>query len=353
MQGLNFPRAMQKEEPGRYLAVDFETNGLPQETWLRPCAAFPTQVSVDAYVPSTGEILHLYDSLVHGALDLTAWALANTPVTLEALEKAPLPEEVVAALASLWREGDVLVAHNARFDLGAVLPLIAAPSHPFLASSWICTKNEPWVRLGVGKQPSLADMCSLLAVPFSASAAHDVVYDTHSLACCLRVARERNLTWSMQVPLSASPDRRVNLVKLEPEDEVLRFGKYKGCRFGTVLREREDYCRYMRHCEKLQHPQAMRFQQWLETQLCPQCGRFFCHCASLALFQDQAFGAEVLGFGPHKGKTFMEAASRGFRCCDATPKSRPPRRRFSEWLNEACCGRCGSLKNSRDCCIYD
>ena len=48
----------------RFLALDFETNGLPCDTWLLPCPAFPTQVSVDAFVPSTGEIVHLYDSLI-------------------------------------------------------------------------------------------------------------------------------------------------------------------------------------------------------------------------------------------------------------------------------------------------
>ena len=44
----------------RYLAIDFETNGRPCDR-VGPCGAFPTQVSVTAFVPSTGKVLHLYD----------------------------------------------------------------------------------------------------------------------------------------------------------------------------------------------------------------------------------------------------------------------------------------------------
>ena len=139
----------------RFLALDFETNGLPWDK-LRPCGAFPTQVSVDAFVPSTGEIAHLYDSFIRGAIDVSAWVLQNTPVTLELLDRAPHPDDVATALAQLWQEGDIIVAHNAQFDLDTVLPKIAAPTHPFLTGPSICSKQEPWVRMSVGKQPSPA-----------------------------------------------------------------------------------------------------------------------------------------------------------------------------------------------------
>ncbi len=45
----------------RYLCIDFETNGRPND-WVLPCGAFPTQVSVTACVPATREMTHLYDS---------------------------------------------------------------------------------------------------------------------------------------------------------------------------------------------------------------------------------------------------------------------------------------------------
>ena len=45
----------------RYLIIDFETNGKTCDK-VMPMGAFPTQVSVDAFDPETGEVHHLYDS---------------------------------------------------------------------------------------------------------------------------------------------------------------------------------------------------------------------------------------------------------------------------------------------------
>ena len=87
----------------RYLAIDFETNGRPND-YVLPCGAYPTQVSVTAFVPASGEIVHLYDSLIHGARSLTDWVIQNTPVRLELLQNAPSAKEVSAALAELWQK---------------------------------------------------------------------------------------------------------------------------------------------------------------------------------------------------------------------------------------------------------
>jgi len=103
----------------RYLAIDFETNGRPCDRVL-PCGAFPTQVSVDAFDLDSGEVVHLYDSFIHGARSLSEWVVENTPVTLEILDCAPSAKEVADALADLWVDGDVIAAHNCTFDLGTV-----------------------------------------------------------------------------------------------------------------------------------------------------------------------------------------------------------------------------------------
>ena len=103
----------------RCLVIDFETNGRPCDA-ERPCGAFPTQVSVDAFDLETGEITHLYDSFIRGAETLSEWVVKNTPVSLKKLDKAPYSWEVAEALAKLWKPGDVIVAHNVSFDLNAL-----------------------------------------------------------------------------------------------------------------------------------------------------------------------------------------------------------------------------------------
>jgi DNA polymerase III epsilon subunit-like protein len=190
--------ALKKVDMTRYLCIDFETNGRPNDRVL-PCGAFPTQVSVTAYVPATGEVTHLYDSYIRGAQSLSDWVQDNTPVTMHKLEDAHVHEEVSIALAKLWQEGDTIVAHNAGFDLGTVLPKIAWVEHPFFSCPTICTMREPWIRKAIGKQPSLADLCEFFNVPFQANLAHDATYDTHVLASCMMAAHRDGCAWSSRV----------------------------------------------------------------------------------------------------------------------------------------------------------
>ena len=354
----------------RFLALDFETNGLPCDK-LRPCGAFPTQVSVDAFVPSTGEIVHLYDSFIRGALDVSPWVLQYTPVTLELLDRAPHPDDVATALAQLWQEGDIIVAHNAQFDLDTVLPKIAAPTHPFLTGPSVCSKQEPWVRMSVGKQPSLADLCATLDVPFCGSDAHDATYDTKILACCLKAAHERNRTWSLRTPKSQitlhaclgmppSPqvDRRVKIPKepLNPGDELFVMGKHKGYCFRDVRDADDGYTYY---AETITKPfgQMARFKKWLQDSQCPTCKKHFCHCKSLPL--DTSMYNDVLTFERCKGMTYQEAAIQnrgyciGFHMNLNKAKSSKPQRRFHEWIGATLCNRCYQFKDSKQCCIFD
>ena len=198
----------------RYLAIDFETNGRPHDR-VYPCGAFPTQVSVTAFEPASGQITHLYDTYIRGARSLTRWVMDNTPVSFRILEHAPPAMEVSAALADLCRAGDVVVAHNAQFDLGMVLPKIADDAHPLFGCLTICTMREAWVRQAVGKLPKLQDLCALLDVPFDPVAAHDAAYDTMALAACMKEAHLRGHSWSTRLR-PRPPDRGLFLDRQVP-----------------------------------------------------------------------------------------------------------------------------------------
>ena len=243
----------------RYLAIDFETNGRPCDRVL-PCGAYPTQVSVSAFVPASGEVLHLYDSFIHGARSLTDWVLENTPVTLELLQNAPPAAEVSAALAELWQAGDIVVAHSTCFDLGMVLPKIAKWDHPFLTAPRICTMREAWPRKALGKMQSLSDLCGLLRVPFKAAEAHDATYDTMALARCMKEAHLKRYSWTVKVPAAVAP-------KAPQGSEMLRFGKYAGETFEWVMRHDPSYCDwFLGEQETLRTGQPARFEAYLENQ---------------------------------------------------------------------------------------
>lgn len=176
----------------RYLCLDFETNGRPQDR-VQPCGAFPTQVSVTAFVPATDEVTQLYDSYIYGAMSLSEWVECNTPVDLVLLETAPSGEEVSATLAELWQEGDIVVAHNAQFDICTVLPKIAHPTHPFFSCPTICTMRQPWARNIFGKIPAMSELCGFFKVPYNAKSAHDARYDSNALACCMKAIHKDGL----------------------------------------------------------------------------------------------------------------------------------------------------------------
>ena len=241
----------------RYLAIDFETNGRPNDCVL-PCGAYPTQVSVTAFVPSSGEVIHLYDSFIHGARSLSDWVVEHTPVTLDVLWGAPSAGEVSAALAGLWQEGDIVAAHNATFDLGVVLPKIANPNHPFLTAPRICTMRERWTHVACGKnQPALADLCRFLCVPFRPAEAHDATYDTMMLARCLKAAHAQGCAWSVKVPTAPQTCSG---------SEALTFGKHVGQTFEWAWKHDRGYCDWFLEAETgTRTGNAMRFSKYLKA----------------------------------------------------------------------------------------
>ena len=110
----------------RYVCLDFETNGFPgkasapREEWTLPWSSYPIQLSVD-FVES-GEVTHAMDAVIRGATQLAPWVRKNVPITLKDIaERGVHFREVVKMLADMLREGDMIVAHNAQFDLETVL----------------------------------------------------------------------------------------------------------------------------------------------------------------------------------------------------------------------------------------
>ena len=95
----------------------------------------------------------------------------------------------------MWKPGDIIVAHNVSFDLGALLK-ISPPWHPWLQSVVVDTMRSPWIKRDIGKPPGLRALCEHLGVPFEQSKQHDATYDTHALALCLQEARARGLEWT-------------------------------------------------------------------------------------------------------------------------------------------------------------
>src|SRR3954471_7616745 len=94
-----------------FLAVDTETNGLARER----CEL----TEVGAVIVGGGELHDRWSSLVGVRRPLSPGIQRFTGISQAMIDRAPPPEAVLPALADLLR-GRVLVAHNARFDVGVL-----------------------------------------------------------------------------------------------------------------------------------------------------------------------------------------------------------------------------------------
>jgi DNA polymerase III alpha subunit (gram-positive type) len=201
----------------RYICIDFETNGFstpgaPRSEWTLPWSNFPTQISVD--IVEDGEVSHAYDAVIAGATCLSAWARDNVNLTLPQIRAGTPFREVVRTLATLLRDGDTIVAHNASFDLDTVLARTAQKLRErdgtefpgidrVLQAPRFCTMRSAYARgLCVGrKQPKLDLLCRHFQVELTD--AHDARADTRALAECVAEAWRRGVMLERSATLTS------------------------------------------------------------------------------------------------------------------------------------------------------
>ena len=68
-----------------------------------------------------GEIQPAYDTIIAGAKQLAPWVRANVPVTIQQVRDGVPFNRMLVDLTELLQTGDVIVAHNALFDMDTAL----------------------------------------------------------------------------------------------------------------------------------------------------------------------------------------------------------------------------------------
>ena len=192
----------------RYVCLGFETNGFlgktgaPREDWTLPWSSNPIQLGVDFV--EHGEVTHAMDAVIRGATQLSPWVRNNVPITLKDIaERGVHFMEVVKQLAGMLREGDMIVAHNAQFDLEMVLARTAnklydldclddlSAARVILEAPRFCTMRCAYSRTTFGKLPSMHQLCEHFQV--SLVGAHDARADSAALAHCVAEAWRRGV----------------------------------------------------------------------------------------------------------------------------------------------------------------
>src|SRR3954451_823974 len=128
--------------PAEFVAVDTETNGYGGDL----CE----MTEVGAVLVGGGELHEIYDSLVRIERPLSRGIQRFTGITQGMVDGAPPPDEVLGELADLL-EGRVMVAHNARFDVGVLRQAferagIDWPKPPVICTVALARRFAPLVR---------------------------------------------------------------------------------------------------------------------------------------------------------------------------------------------------------------
>jgi DNA polymerase III subunit epsilon len=128
--------------PAEFIALDTETNGYGGDL----CE----MTEVGAVLVGGGELHETYDSLVRVERPLSRGIQRFTGITQGMVDGAPPPDEVLPEIAHLL-EGRVLVAHNARFDVGVLRQAFEHagldwPKPPVLCTVQVARRFAPLVR---------------------------------------------------------------------------------------------------------------------------------------------------------------------------------------------------------------
>ena len=137
-----------------YAIVDVETTGL-NPGWDRI-----VELSIVTVVPSTGEVTLVFDSLINPLRTMGGTAIHG--ITPEMVSDAPSFAEI-AAEAVVALSGNVLVAHNADFDMRF---LKAEFQHLGICCDVPYLDTLPlWPALGLGKRQALESLLASIGIP--------------------------------------------------------------------------------------------------------------------------------------------------------------------------------------------
>ena len=128
--------------PAEFVAVDTETNGYGGDL----CE----MTEVGAVLVGGGELHETYDSLVQVERPLSRGIQRFTGITQGMVDGAPPADEVLGELADLL-DGRVMVAHNARFDVGVLRQAFERagldwPKPPVICTVALARRFAPLVR---------------------------------------------------------------------------------------------------------------------------------------------------------------------------------------------------------------
>lgn len=163
------------------VGVDTETTGFKArkgDKILEAC------FNIYRFDPTDGTFTHLrtITQRINPLRAIPEEAQAVHGITLESLKLCPTWADFAPTVKKILDAADLLVIHNAEFDLEFLQAEQEAAGYPVdRAIASFCTmENGRWACCD-GKAPKLVELCVALGIDFDPDAAHGAEYDTSKL----------------------------------------------------------------------------------------------------------------------------------------------------------------------------
>ena len=155
----------------RITGLDTETTGLKQEEGHRII-----EIAMLTYDFDTRKLVDKFVTRINPQRPIDPGAQAVHGISFSELTECLIWTDVAQAIADYMAKSDLLVAHNAGFDMPFIANELLRVGIDVPDVDVFDTIDSRWAT-PFGKKPNLGELCFALDVPYDKSAAHAAEYD--------------------------------------------------------------------------------------------------------------------------------------------------------------------------------
>lgn len=170
-----------------YTGLDIESTGLEQAEGHRII-----EISIIHYNAATKMPFAMYEQRIDPQRPIDAKAQSVHGIAYTDLVGYPVWDDVAHAIHRELSGGtDLLIAHNAKFDLPFIAGELARVGLSMPPAPHYCTmENGRWACFD-GKLPKLQELCFALGLPYDPKKAHAAEYDVERMMACFFAGQDR------------------------------------------------------------------------------------------------------------------------------------------------------------------
>lgn len=116
-------------------------------------------------------------------------------ISLHSLKAEPVWKTVAPKVADVLGKADLIIAHNAEFDIPFVVHELLSQGQPIPNCNVFCTMVNSRNATAMGKWPNLGELCNAYDVEYDPEKAHDAGYDVEVMMDCFFAGVRRGYFW--------------------------------------------------------------------------------------------------------------------------------------------------------------